>query len=78
MNILRRVNDILFIIVIGLFVSYFLMENKIPIYIVLGLLSVTYMLTAVEFIKGRKDKGGYKYIVGAIVMLFAATVFFIR
>ncbi|TYR74502.1 hypothetical protein FZC79_13570 [Rossellomorea vietnamensis] len=78
MNILKRVNDILFIIVIGLFLSYFLMENKIPIYLVLGLLSITYLLTAVEFIKGRQDKGGYKYIVGAIAMLFAAAAFYIR
>ncbi|EDL65688.1 hypothetical protein BSG1_12476 [Bacillus sp. SG-1] len=51
------------------------MENKIPIYIVPALLSITFMLTAVEFIKGRKDKGGYKYIVGAVVMLFTAMVF---
>ena len=77
-NKLKRVNDILLIIVIVLFASYFLFEYKIPIYIVYALASVTFMLTAVEFIKGRQDRGGYKYIFGAIVWLFAAMMSFIK
>ena len=77
-NILKRVNDILLIIVIVLFTSYFLLENKISIYIVYALGSVTFMLTAVEFIKGRQGRGGYKYIFGAFVWLFAAMMSFIK
>ncbi|WIF99311.1 MULTISPECIES: hypothetical protein [Pontibacillus] len=72
-------NGTLTVVVVGLVASYYFLAFNIPIYIIIALVSLSYMLTAVKLIKGRQDRGGgYMLIGGAIVMLFSALVTFFK